>query len=87
MVEVISFVKLGIGKTEEVVAQLKSIPQIKEIDFITGAYDLVIIMEAKDGDEVHHLYMDHIEKIKGIVSMDSHLIMKRWLCKQEPICK
>ena len=78
MVKVTIFMKLKLGVGQRVIRELSAIPQIKEIYFITGEYDLVIMVETKDGEELEHIYTEKIEKIEGITSSNSHLIMTHW---------
>jgi DNA-binding Lrp family transcriptional regulator len=78
MVQIMCFLKLKIGITEDVMKKLIEIPQVKQIDIITGEYDLVALLEAESGEELHHLFAEKIEKIPGIESSNSHLIMLRW---------
>jgi DNA-binding Lrp family transcriptional regulator len=68
---------LEIGQTENVLNALKEIPQIKEIFYITGEFDLAIVIEANSNDEIHELFMKKIDKLDGIEVSTSHLIMKR----------
>jgi DNA-binding Lrp family transcriptional regulator len=78
MVQIVSFLKLKLGKSDEVLTALKQIPQVRDIYFITGEYDIVIMVEAPTGEEIHNLFTDRIEKISGISLSNSHLVMRHW---------
>jgi DNA-binding Lrp family transcriptional regulator len=77
VIQILSFMTLEIGQTENVLNALKEIPQIKEIFYITGEFDLAIVIEANSNDEIHELFMKKIDKLDGIEVSTSHLIMKR----------
>ena len=45
MVQILSFMKVELGKALQVVQELRIIPQVKEMSYITGDYDLVMRIE------------------------------------------
>ena len=66
-----------------VIDELFKIPGVREISEVTGRFDILVIMFAKNLPEMHRLISEEIGKIQGIVSSESFIEMKR-LKKQMP---
>lgn len=77
-VQILIFMRIALGKNDEVFEKLKRIPQIKEIYFITGKYDLAFILEEESPEAIHDLFIEQIDCIDGILKSNSHLLMRRW---------
>ncbi|MHA1583711.1 MAG: Lrp/AsnC ligand binding domain-containing protein [Promethearchaeota archaeon] len=77
-VRIWSFLTTEIGKTLEIVNKLRCIPQVKEINYITGEFDLALVIEAETGEELHTIFSERINKIPGIKRSSSNLLLKRW---------
>jgi hypothetical protein len=80
-IKILSFIKVEMGKTQEVIDALKKIPVVKEINFITGEYDLTILMEGSD-NELNDSYLNALGQVKGIATSNSHLVIKQFLVNQ-----
>ena len=78
MVQILSFMKVELGKALEVVEELKKIPQVKEMSYITGDYDLVMRIEGESSEELHKLFVNKLDKIEAVREMNSHLLVKHW---------
>lgn len=78
-VRILTFMKIEVGKTMEVVKELQKIPDVVEIDYITGAYDLVVILEAESPKKLHTVFYHQIDRIPAIISSSSNLLIKRWI--------
>ena len=76
--KILTFMKIEIGKTMNVVELLRKIPEIVEIDYITGEYDLMIRLEANSPKKIHHIFLEEIDKIPWILSSSSNLLLKKW---------
>ena len=61
----------------EVIEELFKIPGVREISEVTGRFDILVIMFAKNLSEMHRLISEEIGKIQGIVSSESFIEMKR----------
>ena len=66
-----------------VIEELFKIPGVREISEVTGRFDILVIMFAKNLPEMHRLISEEIGKIQGIVSSESFIEMKRRK-KQKP---
>jgi len=60
-----------------VIEELFKIPGVREISEVTGRFDILVIMFAKNLPEMHNLISEEIGKIQGIVSSESFIEMKR----------
>jgi len=60
-----------------VIEELFKIPGVREISEVTGRFDILVIMFAKNLSEMHRLISEEIGKIQGIVSSESFIEMKR----------
>ena len=78
-VRILTFMNIEIGKTLEVVEVLRRIKEIIEINYITGEYDLAILMEGESSEKIHQIFTEQIEKIPYIIRSSSNLIIKRWI--------
>ena len=78
MIQILSFMKVELGKALEVVKELKKIPQVKEMSYITGDYDLVMRIEGESSEELHKLFINQLDKIEAVREMNSHLLVKQW---------
>jgi len=60
-----------------VIEELFKIPGVREISEVTGRFDILVIMFAKNLPEMHRLISEEIGKIQGIESSESFIEMKR----------
>ena len=60
-----------------VIDELFKIPGVREISEVTGRFDILVVMFAKNLPEMHRLISEEIGKIQGIVSSESFIEMKR----------
>lgn len=73
--------KIKLGFTTQVLAALKAMSVVKEIFYITGEYDVAILMEGENENELNEYYLNHIDKIEGIYNSVSHLVIKHWMLR------
>jgi len=62
---------------DNVIEELFKIPGVREISEVTGRFDILVSMFAKNLPEMHRLISEEIGKIQGIVSSESFIEMKR----------
>ncbi|MBY9011654.1 MAG: Lrp/AsnC ligand binding domain-containing protein [Candidatus Lokiarchaeota archaeon] len=70
--------KLGINVIKKVVKELKEIPEIKKVMSLTGDYDLLAEIEVETSEELYDIFSEKIDLIDGIISSNTHVIMKAW---------
>ncbi len=55
-----------VGRTKDVVTAIKQLEKVKSVDTVTGPYDIIAIVEAKDLNEIGDLVTGKIHPIAGI---------------------
>jgi len=70
--------KLGIRVINKVINELKEIPHITKVMSLTGDYDLLAEIEIESPEELFEIFANKIDLIDGIISSNTHLIMKAW---------
>jgi len=60
-----------------VIEELFKIPGVREISEVTGRFDILVTMHAKNLAEMHRLISEGIGKIQGIIGSESFVEMKR----------
>lgn len=70
--------KLGIRAISKVIDELKEIPQITKVMSLTGDYDVLAEIEVENSEELFEIFANKIDLIDGLISSNTHLIMKAW---------
>ena len=75
---ILAFIDLFVDSphVDDVVAALKEFKNISEIYEVTGEFDIVILVKAKDIEELRDLLKNKIMKIQGIKSTVSSIVLK-----------
>ena len=59
-------IETAVGKTKEVVANIRQLKGVKSVDPVTGPYDVIAIIESGSLNEIGDLVTSKIHKIAGI---------------------
>ena len=59
-----------------VIEELFKIPGVREVSEVTGRFDILVTMYAKNLSEMHQLVSENIGKITGIIGSESFIEMK-----------
>ena len=59
-------VETHVGRSKEVTAIIKKLPAIASVDQVTGPYDIIVIVEADDLNNVGAIVTDLLHPIDGI---------------------
>jgi len=59
-----------------VIEELFKIPGVREVSEVTGRFDILVTMYAKNLSEMHQLISEKIGKIAGIIGSESFIEMK-----------
>lgn len=59
-------VETEVGKVRDVLVQVRKIKGVECAQAVTGPYDIIAYLEAKNIDELGILVTDKIQKIKGV---------------------
>ncbi len=68
-------IETSVGKTKDVVAQLRSDRGVRTADSVTGSYDVIAVVEAEDLNAVGDLVTGRIQTLDGIVKSMTCLCM------------
>ncbi|PSN82983.1 AsnC family transcriptional regulator [Candidatus Marsarchaeota G2 archaeon ECH_B_SAG-F08] len=66
-----------IGSEDEVLAQLKQIPMVKEAHLVYGVYDVVALVEAPDLDKLKEVVTWKIRKLEKVRSTLTMIIVEK----------
>ncbi len=62
---------------DNIIEKLFSIDGVREISEVTGRFDIMVTMYAKNLNEMHKVVSEKIGKIEGILGSESFIEMKR----------
>lgn len=62
------------GLTDQVIALLSEIKEIKTIDACWGKPDIIALAETSDQEALTQLVLTRIHAIEGVVQTDTHLV-------------
>ena len=62
---------------DNVIDELMKIPEVREISEVTGRFDIIVTMYAKNLDEMHRLISERLGRIQGVQRSESFIEMKR----------
>ena len=63
-------------KRDNVIEELLKIREVREISEVTGRFDILVTMYARNLENMHQLVSEQIGKIQGIVGSESFIEMK-----------
>ena len=61
---------------DNVIQELFKIPSVSEVSEVTGRFDILVTMYAKNLGEMYRIISDNIGKIQGIIGSESFIEMK-----------
>jgi DNA-binding Lrp family transcriptional regulator len=53
-------IETAVGKTREVAQQLRKVPGMKSVDVVTGPYDVIALIEARDIASIGEMVTEHV---------------------------
>jgi DNA-binding Lrp family transcriptional regulator len=68
--------EIEIGKTDDVVESLRKIPQATKVAVTTGGYDIVVLLEVGNLEELYDITVHHIHTISGIKDTQTAVVEK-----------
>ena len=74
MVQAYVLITAAIGKVRQVSKDLKGIQGIKSVHVVTGPYDVIVFVEAKDLATITDTVLDKIHKVKGVVDTNTAIV-------------
>ncbi len=76
MIKALMVIKAETGKWKDVIESLKSITHIKQISALTGIYDILLEIQVKEMEELNDVILEKIDKIDGIISTNTFIVLK-----------
>ena len=71
MVDAMVLTRFAVGKEKKALADIKSIPGVKEIKTVFGAWDAVIMVESDGLKELADVVVDRIRSVDGVVGTET----------------
>ncbi|MDI6840903.1 MAG: Lrp/AsnC ligand binding domain-containing protein [bacterium] len=59
-------IKAEAGKGKKVYDELLKLKSVQHVDAVTGPFDLIVLIQAADFNEVGRIVFDKLQKIKGV---------------------
>lgn len=78
MVEALIFITVEPNKIDKIGMDIKRLPNVKEVVAITGEFDIVARVEAKDFSELSKTLKEKILSIPGIVKSAISIITEKY---------
>ncbi|MHA1519048.1 MAG: Lrp/AsnC ligand binding domain-containing protein [Promethearchaeota archaeon] len=77
-IKLMVFLKVEIGTSRICIKKLQKIPEIKQISYITGEYDIMFTLETNRTKQLYQKFVNDIDSIPEIKESSSHLIVQEW---------
>lgn len=68
-------VKTEVAKVEEIQTALKGIPGVRDVDIVTGDFDLIVVLELPSPHEIGRVVMREIHGLPGILTTTTHIVV------------
>lgn len=68
--------EIEIGMTDVVVEHIRKIPQATRIAVTTGVYDIVVLLEVENLEELYDLTVHHVHTTPGIKDTQTAVVEK-----------
>ncbi len=65
-----------IGKTDEVLTELRKIDEAVRVSVTTGGYDIIVLIEVPDLEGLYNITIHRIHKIPGIYETTTAVVEK-----------
>lgn len=76
MVQAYVLITAAIGKVRQVAEELKELQGIKSVHVVTGPYDIIVFVEAKELGSLTNTVVKGIHKIKGVVDTNTAIVVE-----------
>ena len=76
-VKSVTGINMDSKERDNIIEKLFSIDGVREISEVTGRFDIMVTMYAKNLNEMHKVVSEKIGKIEGILGSESFIEMKR----------
>jgi DNA-binding Lrp family transcriptional regulator len=69
-------IETAVGKSKEVIVSLEKLPGVKSVDAVTGPYDIIVVAESSDLNNIGDLVSRGIHPLAGITRTVTCLTVK-----------
>lgn len=76
MVQAYILITTAIGKVARVAKDLRKLNDVKSVHVVTGSYDIITLVEAKDLSTLTSTVVTKIHKIKGVVDTNTAIVVE-----------
>jgi DNA-binding Lrp family transcriptional regulator len=76
MVEAYVMITAAIGKVRQAAQELRRLKGVKSVHVVTGPYDIIVFVEAKDLSTLTNTVVSGIHKIRGIVDTNTAIVVE-----------
>jgi DNA-binding Lrp family transcriptional regulator len=74
LVQAYVLITAAIGKVKEVLKGLKKIEGVKSAHVVTGPYDVIVFVEAKDFAALTNTVLDKIHEVEGVIDTNTAIV-------------
>ncbi|MGB9729516.1 MAG: Lrp/AsnC family transcriptional regulator [Thermoprotei archaeon] len=78
MVEALVFITVEPDKIDKVGMDMKRFSNVKEVVAVTGEYDIIVRVEAKDFAELSRMIREQIPSISGVIKTSTSVIIEKY---------
>ena len=78
MVTALCFITAEPSRVSEIASQIASIPQVAVVYSVTGALDLVAIVQVPDLESVPTVVTDGLGSIIGVITTETHIAFRTY---------
>jgi len=76
LVQAYVLITAAIGRVRHVSKELEGLRGVKSVHVVTGPYDIVVFVEAKDLSTMTNTVVEGIHKIKGVVDTNTAIVVE-----------
>ncbi|HEX6501278.1 MAG TPA: Lrp/AsnC ligand binding domain-containing protein [Micromonosporaceae bacterium] len=66
MVQAYILIQTEVGRARDVASSIDGIPGVVRVDAVTGPYDVVVLTEARNVDELGKMIVSKVQAVPGI---------------------
>jgi DNA-binding Lrp family transcriptional regulator len=66
----------AIGKVKAVAKELEGLAGVKSVHVVTGPYDIIVFVEAKDLAALTKTVVEGIHRIKGVIDTNTAIVVE-----------
>lgn len=66
MVQAYILIQTEVGKARDVATAIAQIPGVARVDAVTGPYDVIVLSEARNVDELGKMIVSQVQLVSGI---------------------